>query len=123
MIAEHLSVNLGLMWWPCDRPRFARCWNTASLGSLSADEKDTANPDLKILVRTNKQGDNLYLCVCNTNLEAPVTADVTVRGTYTRALDITVPGWFPVPIAAGHGGAVLKVRLEPGEWTMLQLSK
>ena len=84
---------------------------------------DTANRDLKILVRKSKQGDDLYLCVCNQNVEAPVTADVSVKGTYRQALDITVPDWFPVPRTVEHDETVVKLRLEPGEWTMIQLSR
>jgi len=84
---------------------------------------DPASKDLKLLVRKSKQGDDLYLCICNKNVEAPVTADVSVRGAYRQALDITVPGWFPAPATASQDKTVVAVRLEPGEWTMIQLSK
>ncbi|MDD5704753.1 MAG: sugar-binding protein [Kiritimatiellae bacterium] len=77
-------------------------------------------PDLKILTRTGRRGE-MYLCLLNNNVEAPLETTVTVSGAYRQALDILVPGWCPVPAAAKDDQTCLNVRLDPGDFTLILL--
>ncbi|MBI4023989.1 MAG: hypothetical protein HY360_03355 [Verrucomicrobia bacterium] len=103
------------------------CRNSAmkeSLESLLANaaQRTAASPetDLKILVR-EKDGGEKYLCVCNRNVEKPIETTVTVKGKYGQALDIFAPGWFPVPSQTKGNETVLKIRLDPRDFTMILL--
>ena len=78
-------------------------------------------PDLGIMVRT-AAGRERYLCVCNRNVEKPVETTVTVRGRYGRALDVVVPGWFPVPLETTGNETLVRVRLDPGDFTLILLT-
>lgn len=76
--------------------------------------------DLEIAVR-DKPGGERYLCLCNRNVEAPLETTVTVRGVYRQAVDVQIPGWFPVPVEVGKEQTLVKVRLDPGDFTLLLL--
>ena len=77
--------------------------------------------DLKILVRETADGQK-YLCLCNRNVEKAVEAAVTVQGRYVQAVDVVVPGWCPVPLETKTDRSIVKVRLDPGDFTMILLS-
>jgi hypothetical protein len=77
-------------------------------------------PDLKILVRENGVDDK-YLCLCNKNVENAVETTVTVKGKYSQAFDIIVPDWSPVPLEANSNETIVKVRLDPGDFTLILL--
>jgi hypothetical protein len=89
----------------------------ARVGQRTATSPDA---DLKIAVR-EKTGGEKYLCLCNTNVERPIETTVTVGGKYRQALDIVVPGWFPVPLESKGDATLVKIRLDPGDFTMVLL--
>jgi hypothetical protein len=76
--------------------------------------------DLEIAVR-DKPGGEKYLCLCNRNVETPLETTVTVQGAYRQALDVQIPGWFPVPAEVSRNQTLLKVRLDPGDFTLILL--
>ena len=80
----------------------------------------SVHPDLKILVRDGRRGVR-FLCLSNQNVERPLETAVTVEGRYTSALDVVAPGGFPVPLKRDGKHTVLRVALDPGEWTMIGL--
>ena len=83
---------------------------------------DSANDDLEIMVREASDGTR-YLCLCNSNVNDIVTANVRITGTYRQALDIVAPGWFPVPFKTEQNRIVMPISLGPGEWTIINLLK
>ncbi|MDD5706074.1 MAG: beta-galactosidase [Kiritimatiellae bacterium] len=80
----------------------------------------TGSPDMELLVRDGDGGER-YLGLCNRNVRWPTEAEVTVLGEYPNPLDILIPGWFPVTSTIAQGCTLLRVRLEPGEWTVIRL--
>jgi len=78
------------------------------------------HPMLKTMVRDGADGKR-YLGICNLDVANAVETAVAVRGKYLHALDLLVPGWFPVPASIQGDKTVLKVRLAPGDWTMILL--
>ncbi len=87
-----------------------------------AGQRTASSPteDLQIAVR-KRAGGGITLCLCNRNVEAPLTATVSVRGSYRQAFDVQIPGWCPVPLEVKGGHTLLNVRLDAGDWTILQL--
>jgi hypothetical protein len=74
--------------------------------------------DLQIAVRDKPDGEK-YLCLCNRNVETPLETTVSVRGVYRQTLDVQIPGWFPVPAEVSQNQTLLKVRLDPGDFTLI----
>ena len=87
-------------------------------------ERTASSPssDLEILVREGKHGEK-YLGLCNRNVEQPIETIVTVAGKYENPMDLLVPGWCPVSAHIYGRKTILRVRLEPGDWTLLRLRK
>ena len=85
-------------------------------------ERTATSPssDLEILVREGKDGEK-YLGLCNKNVEKPIETIVTVAGKYENPMDLLVPGWCPVPAHIYGHKTILRIRLEPGDWTLLRL--
>ena len=85
-------------------------------------ERTATSPssDLEILLREGNDGEK-YLGVCNKNVEKPIETIVTVTGKYEHPMDLLVPGWCPVPAHIYGDKTILRIRLEPGDWTLLRL--
>lgn len=78
------------------------------------------SPDLEILVRKGDDGEK-YLGLCNKNVEQPIETTVTVVGRYENPMDLLVPGSFPLPSDIFGQKTILRIRLEPGDWTLVRL--
>ncbi len=87
-----------------------------------ACERTAQSPDsdLGILVREGEHGEK-YLGLCNRNVEEPIETTVIISGKYENPMDILVPGWFPVPSDIYGDKTILRIRLAPGDWTLVQL--
>ena len=85
-------------------------------------ERTAVSPDadLEILVREGDDGER-YLGLCNMNVEEPLDTTVTVTGRVENPVDLLVPGFFPVPSKIDGNTTVLKIYLEPGDWTLIRL--
>lgn len=55
------------------------------------------------------------------NVEEPLETTVTVKGRVEDPVDLLVPGCFRVPSTIEGNTAVLKIYLEPGDWTLIRL--
>jgi hypothetical protein len=80
----------------------------------------SSNSDLGILVREGEHGEK-FLGLCNRNVEEPIETTVIVSGKYENPMDVLVPGWFPVPSDIYGNKTILRIRLEPGDWTLIRL--
>jgi len=78
------------------------------------------NSDLEILVREGEHGEK-YLGLCNRNVEEPIETTVIISGKYENPMDVLVPGWFPVPSDIYGDKTILRIRLAPGDWTLVRL--
>ncbi len=85
-------------------------------------EQTASSPDrdLEILVREGKRGEK-YLGLCNRNVEQPIETIVTIDGRHKNLVDLLVPGWCPVPSHILGRKTILRIRLGPGDWTLLRL--
>ena len=80
----------------------------------------SASPDLEILVREGNQGQK-FLGLRNRDVEEPLETTVIVTGQYKNPMDLLVPGWFPVPSDIIGNKTILRIRLDPGDWTLIRL--
>lgn len=85
-------------------------------------ERTAQSPDsnLGILVREGEHGEK-YLGLCNRNVEKPIETTVIVAGEYKNPMDLLVPAWFPVPVNILGNKTILRIRLAPGDWTLVRL--
>ena len=87
-----------------------------------ACEQTAVSPDadLEILVREGDHGER-YLGLCNKNVQEPLETTVTVQGRVEEPVDLLIPGFFRVPSDFDGKKTVLKIYLEPGDWTLIRL--
>ena len=78
------------------------------------------NARLEVVLRVAEDGER-YLCLLNPDVDQPAQETVRVAGPVARAVDVLIPGGFPVPVAPAEGGVALDVRLGPGEATVIHL--
>jgi len=64
-----------------------------------------------------------YLFAINASTEKAATDRVTLAGEYQSGVDLDVPGGFPVPFRTERGETSFALRLEPGEFTLIELRK
>lgn len=74
------------------------------------------------VLRVTEEGDR-YLFSLNPNVDRAVTNTVQIRGEVKRAVDVTAPGGFPVPVTTQNGRSAVKLRLGPGETAVIWLGK
>ncbi len=79
------------------------------------DEKNA----LELVVR--RQGDTLYLCVANPDLDDPVETKVHVRGEFPSIVDLDYEQGYPVAGSVASGSTAFSLCLEAGEATILRL--
>jgi hypothetical protein len=64
-----------------------------------------------------------FLYAINSNVAKPVTDKVTLAGEYKSGIDADVPGGFPVVFKADAGKTTFSLRLEPGDFALIELLK
>jgi hypothetical protein len=62
-----------------------------------------------------------YLVVINSNVEKSITDSMPLAGEFKAGLDLDVPNGFPVAFKTGRGETSFALRLEPGEFVLLEL--
>ncbi|MEW6355685.1 MAG: beta-galactosidase [Planctomycetota bacterium] len=81
-----------------------------------------ASNDFEMTLHRHKAG-KLYLCVINRNVDKPVEDDVVLRGEFKRGVDLDTAGGFPIRFTAADGRTAFRLRLEPAEFTMIELEE
>ena len=98
-------------------------------GQLLSAVREAAPPPVSVDTQdfelTLHQGEaaQRYLCVLNRNMDAVVEEVVSLRGAFTQGVDLDVDGGFPVAFRHEDGATLFDLRLAPGEFTVLALSK
>src|SRR5262249_6695068 len=66
-----------------------------------------------------------YLCVINPNTDAgkPATDTVILAGEFQSGVDLDVEGGFPVAFESKDGSTKFRLRLESGDFTLIELRK
>jgi len=77
---------------------------------------------LLVVPREDSQG-NLYLGVFNRCVRGSVSDTLQVSGRYSRALEVSVTGDWPVPTHAAGDRTTIPIRLEAGEAMVLSLGR
>jgi hypothetical protein len=76
---------------------------------------------IKLATRVAPDGTR-YLFPVNISLDKPAKATIRLRGNFADALDLVVPGGFPVALERAETGSTLTLELAPGDWTALRLN-
>jgi hypothetical protein len=90
------------------------------LVSAATPEVQCDSSDLRVLLRRNKDG-SAVLGVCNVNVQSPAAGTIEITGAYSTALDLCIDGQFPAPLGTMDQRTQLRVLLEPGDFTLLEL--
>ena len=75
---------------------------------------------IKLATRVAPDGTR-YLFPVNVSLDKPAKATIRLRGKFADALDLVVPGGFPVALQRVETGSTFTLELAPGDWTALRL--
>jgi hypothetical protein len=62
-----------------------------------------------------------YLCVLNPDIDHPADDAIILSGRFKKALDLDVPGGFPIAVKNADRETRFDLRLEPGEFTVIAL--
>jgi len=68
----------------------------------------------EVVLRTAEDGGR-YVFVLNPDVDNVAEDTVRVAERVRQAVDVTIPGGFPVPVRPAGGGSAMEVRLGPGE--------
>lgn len=62
-----------------------------------------------------------FLCIVNPNVDRPTSDTIILAGNYKSAVDVDVPGGFPVPLRNSGQEASFSLSIEPGGFSMIAL--
>lgn len=85
--------------------------------TIDSDSKDT-----RTIVRVSKDGTH-WLAVNNTNVIKDMNAELSIKGKFSKAYDVTVPGWIPLTTEITGEKTKLQVKLRPGDWNVIKLQQ
>jgi hypothetical protein len=74
------------------------------------------------VLRETEDGD-CYLFALNPDVDRPIEDRIEIAGLVSRAVDVTAPGGFPVPVGRDGDMSTVTVRLGPGETAVIWLGK
>lgn len=81
-----------------------------------------AESRFEVVLRVTEQGDR-YLFALNPDPDRAAEDTVLVADTFSRAIDVSVAGGFPVPVQQSGSNSALRARLGPGEFAAVLLEK